>query len=109
MYERFSGDWVSLVGVSQDDAAATKKFCAEFGVTFPILLDEKGYPASNAYGLMTVPTIFLIESSGTVKISSMGFVKTDLELIARELAEARKMPAVPLFRADEKVPASKPG
>ena len=109
MYERFTGDWVSFVGVSQDDAAATKKFCAEFGVTLPMLLDGNGYSASNAYHLTTVPTIFLIDSSGIVKVSSMGFVKNDLEAIARELAESRKIAPAPLFRADEKVPANKPG
>src|SRR5256885_9795159 len=38
-------------GTSQDDARATKEFARKFGVTFPIALDEKGYPASNAYGL----------------------------------------------------------
>lgn len=109
IYERFGGDGVSFVAVSQDDVQATKKFCSEFDITFPMLLDEKSYPASNAYGLVTVPTIFLIESSGAVKVSSMGFVKNDLEAIARELAEARKIPVNPLFRPDEKVPANKPG
>jgi peroxiredoxin Q/BCP len=109
IYERFGGDSVSFVGVSQDDASATKRFRAEFGVNFPMLLDGKGYPASNAYQLTSVPTIFLINSSGTVKVSSMGFVKDDLEAIARELAESRKIPPAPLFHPDEKVPASKPG
>lgn len=109
MYERFGSDGASFVGVSQDDAAATKKFCAEFGITFPMLLDGKGYPASNAYHLTTVPTIFLIDNNGMVKVSSMGFVKNDLEAIARELTELRTIPTAPLFRQDEKVPANKPG
>src|SRR2546430_1640434 len=56
-----------------------------------------------------VPTIFLIEPSGAVKVSSMGFVKKDLEATARELAERRKMAPAALFRADESVPANKPG
>ncbi|HXM98050.1 MAG TPA: TlpA disulfide reductase family protein [Candidatus Dormibacteraeota bacterium] len=109
LYERFGGDTVSFVGISQDDAQAAKKFSKQFGVTFPMLMDEKGYPASNAYGLVTVPTIFLVDTDGTVKISSEGFVKNDLEAIARELADRRKIPSVPLFRPDEKVPAIKPG
>ena len=109
LYERFGGDTTLFVGVSQDDAQATKRFSRQYGATFPMLLDEKGYPASNAYGLATVPTIFLIDTDGTVKVSSEGFVKNDLEAIARELADRRKIPLVPLFRPDEKVPAIKPG
>ena len=109
MYERFTGDWVSFVGISQDDAASTKKFCADFGITFPMLIDDKGYPASNAYRLVTVPTIFMIDGSGMTKVSSMGFVKADLEAIARDLAAARNLAATPLFRPDEKIPANKPG
>src|SRR5256885_16427506 len=96
-------------GTSQDDARATKEFARKYGVTFPIALDEKGYPASNAYGLSMVPTIFLIETDGTAKVSSMGFVKNDLERIAREVAERRKVAPAALFGATESVPANKPG
>jgi peroxiredoxin len=111
MYQRYGGDSVTFLGISQDDARDTKDFVKEFGVTFQMLFDEKqkGYPASNAYGLTSVPTIFLIETDGTVKISCMGFDKNDLESIARELAERKKMTAAALFRANESVPAHKPG
>jgi peroxiredoxin len=111
IYKRYGGDAVTFLGISQDDDKATKDFAKEFGVTFPMLLDEKqkGYAASNAYGLTSVPTIFLIETDGTVKISCMGFDKKDLESIASELAERRKMTPAALFRPDESVPAHKPG
>jgi peroxiredoxin len=107
--ERYAGDSVSVIAVSQDDARGTKEFNREYGVRFPTLLDEPGYPASNAYGLSTVPTIFLIEPDGKVKISCMGFDKGDLEKIAAELSQRSKIAAAPLFRSDEVVPAQKPG
>jgi hypothetical protein len=78
-------------------------------MTFPVAIDAKGYPASNAYGLTMVPTIFLIDSDGAVKVSSMGFAKQDLETIATELARRRNLAPAALFRADERVPAQKPG
>jgi hypothetical protein len=56
-----------------------------------------------------VPTIFLIDTDGTVRVASMGFVKADLERIAAELAERRKITPSPLFRPNESVPANKPG
>lgn len=107
---RFTGDSVTILGVSQDDAAGTKSFNKQYGISLLTLLDDpKDYRASNAYGLSMVPTIFLIEPDGQVKVSCMGFSKTDLETIADELATRSKVAAAPLFRADEAVPASKPG
>ena len=111
LYERYGSDDVTFLGISQDDAKATAGFAKQYGITFPIALDEKekGYPASNAYGLTNVPTIFLIDADGTVSISSMGFVKNDLQQIAAQLAERRKIAPAALFRANESVPANRPG
>ena len=108
--KHYGGDGVTFLAISQDDARDTKDFAKEFGVTFPMLLDdEKGYIVSNVYGLTNVPTIFLIDTDGTVKVSSMGFDKKDLETIATELAQRRKIALAPLFRPDEVVPINKPG
>src|SRR6476660_5552618 len=41
----------TFVGVSQDNAADTRTFNRQYGVTFPAVLDPAGkYPVSNAYG-----------------------------------------------------------
>lgn len=111
IYKRYGGDGATFLGISQDDARDTKDFAKEFGVTFPMALDEKqkGYPASNAYGLTNVPTIFLVEPSGTVKVACLGFDKKDLEAIAAALAERKKIPPAALFSPEESVPAHKPG
>ena len=110
LYKRLGGDGVSFLGISQDDAKSTSKFAKEYGITFPILIDDENtYAVSNAYGLTNVPTIFLIDSGAAVKVSSMGFDKKDLETIAADLAERKKMFLSPLFRHDEVVPANKPG
>ena len=107
--ERFEGKGVSVVGVSQDDLRDTKDFNQEYGVKFTTLIDGKGYPASNAYRLTNVPTIFFIALDGKVKIECLGFDKAALENIVAELAQKEKATAAPLFRADEIVPAYKPG
>ncbi|PYU77432.1 MAG: hypothetical protein DMG51_20775 [Acidobacteria bacterium] len=108
--KHYGGHAVTFLGISQDDARSTTKFAREHGITFPILIDdENGYVVSNAYGLTNVPTIFLIDIDGTVKMSSMGFDKKDLETVGAELAERKKISLAPLFRPDEIVPANKPG
>jgi len=109
IFQRYAGDGVSLLGISQDDAKSTREFAQKYGVTFPLVTDEKHYPVSNAYGLTNVPTIFLIEPDGSVRLSCMGFVKADLETIAKELAGRRKIAPAALFKPDEKVPALQPG
>jgi peroxiredoxin len=111
LYKKYGGDGVTIVGISQDDVKATRDFAKEYGTTFPMLLDEKskGYVASNAYGLTSVPTIFLIGPDGKVQVSSMGFDKNGLEAIARALAERKKMTPVAFFLSTESVPAHRPG
>ena len=93
-----------VFGVSQDDAKATARFAKEFGVTFPIRLGEEraGYPASNAFGVSTVPTLFLIDAGGVVALSSEGFLK-------RDLADLGRRSGVEVFRQDEPVPEWKAG
>jgi peroxiredoxin len=110
LHKRYGGDGVTFLGISQDDERGTSKFAKEYGVTFPIVMDDPdGYAVSNAYGLTNVPTIFLIEPGATVKVSCMGFDKKDLETIAAELADRKKMTLTPLFRTDEVIPVNKPG
>src|SRR5260370_42618054 len=109
LFERYGGDGVSFLGISQDDARSTKEFNQEYGINFPTLIDEHGYPASNAYGLTNVPTIFLVLPDGSVKVQSMGFNKGDLEKIGAELAQQRALKAAPLFGKNEVVPDYKPG
>ncbi len=109
LHRKYAGDGVDILGVSQNGARDTQKFCKEYGVTFPVVLDEAGYPVSNAYGISNVPTIYLIDSARSVKIGCMGFGKQDLETIAAALAARRKLPSAPLFLPNEIIPAYKPG
>ncbi len=39
LYKRYGGEGMTFLGVSQDDARATKKFRQEYGLTFPVLID----------------------------------------------------------------------
>ena len=99
-----------LVGVSQNDAKETAAFNKEFGVTFPVLLDELSrYPVSNAYGLTNVPTLFWIAPDGEIEVSTVGWLKTDYESINSKMAEAGKISATTLFKPGESVPDFRAG
>ena len=93
-----------IFGVSQNDAGDTREFNQEFGVAFPTLLDseEDGFPASNAYGISSVPTLFLVEPGGRIGNVIEGWRKQDMEQLAG--------PAIAtLFRPGEYVPEWKAG
>src|ERR1700751_3155986 len=49
LHRRYGSSGASFLGVSKDEARATKSFASEYGVTFPLVLDSDGYPVSNAY------------------------------------------------------------
>ena len=95
---------VILVGISQNESAKTAEFMKEFGVTFPVLLDEReAYPVSNAYGLTNVPTLFWIAQDGEIEVSSVGWSKADFAEINRKMAEAGSVPLAAMFKAGEDV------
>jgi peroxiredoxin len=100
---------LTMVSVSQDDAQDTKDFNAEFGISIPALLDDEGYPVSNAYGLTNVPTIFLISPDGEIERSIVSWSKPDMEDLNRKLAEICGVKPAELFRKGERVAEFKPG
>jgi peroxiredoxin len=109
MYETYVDSKITFWGISQNDAPDTREFSQEYGIKFPLLVDDDGYPTSNQYGLTNVPSIFLISPDGTIEGSSVGFAKADLEKIAAEAAHATGKPAASLFRPGEVIPDYKPG
>ena len=104
LYKAYKDKGVTLVGVSQNDAKESAAFCKDFGLTFPMLLDDtRTYPVSNAYGLTNVPTIFWIAEDGEIEVSSVGWVKADFEIINRKMAETGKIAAAVVFKSGEDV------
>jgi peroxiredoxin len=95
---------VQVIGISQDDAAATRGFAQRFGVTFTTLLDLSGedYPASNAYGISSVPSLFLIEPDGVISRAFNGFSRRDFEQIGARVG-------VSPFGPDDHAPEWKAG
>ena len=109
LYQRYHTENVTFLGVSQDNVSSSREFAKDFGVSFPILIDDASYTVSNAYGLTMVPTVILVQPNGAVRVSSMGFVKADLEAVADYLADRRNITRIPVFLSSESVPANKPG
>ena len=104
IYKAHGGKNVTIVGVSQNEKKDTAAFAKEYGVTFPILLDEmKTYPVSNAYGLTNVPTIFWIAQDAEIEVSSVGWDRKEIEEINCKAAEISGGAVKAVFHAGEVV------
>ncbi len=110
LHKAYGSQKATILGISQDDKTNTAAFLRQYGVTFPALLDDPAaYVVSNAYGLTNVPSWFFIVPDGEIKISSVGWVKADIEDLNRRLADANHTSLRRLFHPGESVRDSQPG
>jgi peroxiredoxin len=110
LHKAYGSQKVAMVGISQDDKTNTAAFLKEYGVTFSALLDDPaGYVVSNAYGLTNVPSWFLIGQDAEIKISSVGWVRADVEALNRHLSDANHTSQRRLFRHADDVRDFWPG
>jgi peroxiredoxin len=104
LHQAHGDNKITIVGISQNDQHDTAAFVKEFGVTFRTLLDDpNGYAVSNAYGLTNVPSVFLVGQGGQIEISSVGWVKKEIEDINHKLADAQQIALPPIFRPGEDI------
>lgn len=108
---RAHGASLRVVGVSQNDEAASRAFYRQYGgATFDLLLDpEPSFAASNAYGVESVPHHVLVDPKGTVKQVFAGWNRRPLEELDRSLAAARGAKPSGVVPEGDPVPAFKPG
>jgi peroxiredoxin len=95
---------LAICGISQNDATDTREFNRCFGVSFGTLLDaeDEDFPASNAYGISSVPSMFLVEPDGVIARVIEGWNKMDMEALGAAAG-------MTLFRPEDNVPAWKAG
>jgi peroxiredoxin len=92
VYDDYKGQGFTVLAVNstvQDDAAAIAPFAAEYGLTFPILLDERGL-VTRLYQVSSLPTSFFIGRDGLVREVVIGgpmdeaLLRTRIETLLRE-------------------------
>jgi peroxiredoxin len=99
-----AGAALPIYGISQNKAEDTREFGAEFGLTFPMLLDteDNGFAASNAYGISSVPTTYVIEPDCSIATVIEGWSR-------REIAALGERAGVNPLRPSDRVPELKAG
>src|SRR6266446_8522408 len=102
IYKAYGNSKATVVGISQNEKKDTAAFMRNFGITFPVLLDDtKSFLVSNAYGLTNVPTAFWISEDGVIEISSVGWVRQEFEGFVRQAASATGDAPIPVFQPKE--------
>jgi len=97
-------DKLTVMGISQDSRENTLEFMRTFGISFPVLLDDtKKYPASNAYGLTNVPSIFLVSANGKIELSTVGWVKDEIGKVSHMAAKSAGIAPAEIFKKNESV------
>ena len=56
----------AVVGVGQDPAEALATFAETYAWRFPQVPDRSPYPASDAYGIASAPTVVVVDADGRV-------------------------------------------
>ena len=79
-YEKHKEDDFVLIAIDQEEPLElVKSFVDEFGLTFPVWLDEE-YEAERKFNTMNLPSSYVIDRSGVVRLMWIGGIsKRNLE------------------------------
>ena len=108
LHEQYAGEGFKVWGISQEDAKDTLGFVKEYGAEFPQLIDE-GLELTEQYGLLSVPSMYLVDETRTILRHVPAFVKDELNAIAKLASERTGKPYLPVVRPDDDAPDTKPG
>jgi cytochrome c biogenesis protein CcmG, thiol:disulfide interchange protein DsbE len=84
---------VQVVGISVDDKSdGVADFAKSNGATFPIGWDD-GHSIANRWKVDSMPTTYILDSSGTVRYIHAGYHDGEADAIAKELATLASEPS----------------
>ncbi|MGH2560445.1 MAG: peroxiredoxin family protein [Thermomicrobiales bacterium] len=110
LHQKYQGDGLTVLGVSQDSPNVSRSFARRYGITFPILIEPAGYPVSSQFDIFATPTVYLIRPDQAVAFTTMGFLKPQINDLAAAVATALNLPPAPITSEDEAgVPMFVPG
>jgi peroxiredoxin len=107
-HDLYSGNGFQICGISQENRENTLAFMDEYSLTFQQALDEN-LEVTEKYRLITVPGVYLVDSSERILCHSAAFVTDEFNEIARIIANRTSKPYMPVVRPEDDAPAIKPG
>jgi thiol-disulfide isomerase/thioredoxin len=97
-----------VFGVVQDPEERAVAFAREYRTTFPFATDTEPYTTSNAYGVRTVPTMFVIEKNEVTDVVE-SWDRDGWNRVAAYLGSAMGTAAEPVSTESDGLPPFRPG
>jgi thiol-disulfide isomerase/thioredoxin len=97
-----------ILGIGQDPEEKLAQFDTAYGLGFPSIPDLPPYEVSNAYGIRTVPTSFLVEN-GSVIDTVESWDRDGLNRVSKQLASILGADFVSISEQGDGLPPFRPG
>ncbi|HEY4663237.1 MAG TPA: TlpA disulfide reductase family protein [Candidatus Humimicrobiaceae bacterium] len=72
VFNEFRDKDVQFIGVSNEDISTLKRFAADYGINYPILVDDKNIMA--IWGIRAIPTTFVFDRDGRIVFENVGMM-----------------------------------
>ena len=75
IYQKYKKNQIAVIGVSVDNAQGQKNIPAvqkELGITFPVMIAEKAPQITAKYDASNLPTIYVIDKKGKIRMVEQG-------------------------------------
>jgi thiol-disulfide isomerase/thioredoxin len=98
-----------VVGVGQDPPDELERFGREFRMDIAAVADLPPYDVSNAYGIETVPTLFVIDGAGVVADAVVSWDRAGYNRASARLAELLGVEPATVSDSSDGLPPFRPG
>jgi peroxiredoxin len=98
-----------MLGIGQDRQEKLADFDRTYELGFPSIPDLPPYEASNAYGIRTVPTTFLVDSNGVILDTVESWDRDGLNRVSKQLAAMVGADFIPISEPGDGLPTFRPG
>lgn len=98
-----------VVGIGQDPPEALERFTETYELGLRSLSDHPPYEVSDAYAIVSVPTLFLVGDDATVLESVGAWDRDAFNRVSHRLAELTGADPVDVSEPGDGLPAFKPG
>lgn len=99
----------AVLGVGQDPREALDEFARDYRTAFPSVTDLPPYEVSDAFDIRVVPTLFVVEATGTVVDVVESWDRDGYNRAAARLAELTGGEPILVSDGDDGLPPFRPG